>query len=61
MNKVKLKNFIVLPRDFRVLHMNLLRLGGVALIPLLGGRVGEENCHSHLQTLSYSFLKYSFA
>jgi len=43
--------------------MSLFRLGGVALIPFLGGRVGEENSHSHLETLtvSYSFLRFSFA
>lgn len=43
--KIKLDNFIVLPRVFRLLHMSLFRRGGVALITFLGGRVGEENLH----------------
>lgn len=54
--KTKLNNFVVLPRDLRLLRMNLFRLGGVALV----GRL-EEDSPSHLQALKVlqSFVKFS--
>lgn len=37
--KTKLNNFVVLPRDLRLWHMSLFRLGGVALV----GRLEEDS------------------
>lgn len=54
--KTKLNSFVVLPRDLRLWHMSLFRLGGAALV----GRL-EEDSPSYLRTLAvlYSFVKVS--